>query len=529
MKTNRTPRSLFVLVFYILAAVSANSQTTYVNTGTSASYNLGNGDSLFIKQGTYTGAINSFHENAKIMVAEGATFKPSNVGNPKGKITIMGKAKFNSFSPNSKFRLINRGICEIDGYSSFNGEQEWTNHFGATLTFGSGVAMNGGSKLVNDGTIIAESSFTMNNGSQFINNNRITVEGVFTSNGGDFVNEGKLESGGITFNSGTSFTNTCRLVVNGNITNNNVTITNDGLIWIPAQYGTSTITNSGTIINTANGKIKARNLTNYGTLRGSGYYYFTGSTYNSGTVGVSGSTSDTIRFFDATRTNNSTLFDVQYGTVRSNAIFRNFTAPDTVGAYPSCGLRYMSSAVVLPVKWHSFVVNLSDNTPMLSWSSEQEPGTTFEIDRSYNGTAFTMIATVASINGKTSYTYADPNVNVEEKTVYYRIRAVEADGSSKLSETKVVRFNTRQTAFAQTSPNPFTSQFTINFTAAEKGIVTLRIVSMNGRLVATRSITAGKGSNVTTITELANATPGIYMLQLSSNNQLLASEKIVKQ
>jgi hypothetical protein len=524
-----TPRSIFTLVFFVLAAITGNSQTTYINNGTSTSYSLGNGDSLYIKKGTYTGYISSFHENAKITVAEAATFKPSGIGNPKGKITIIGKSTFNGLSPNSKFRLINRGITQIDGYTSMNGDQQWTNHFGATLSFTGGVAMNGGSKLINDGTIIAESSFTMNNGSEFNNNNLITVEGVFTSNGGDFVNEGKLESGGITFNSGTSFTNTCRLVVNGNITNNNVTITNDGLIWIPAQYGTSTITNSGTIINTANGKIKARNLTNYGTLRGSGYYYFTGTTYNSGTVGIAGSTTDSIRFFDASRANASTIFDVQYGTVRANAVFRGFAAPDTIGTYPSCGLRYMSSTVVLPVKWHSFVVNLTDNTPVLSWISEQEAGTSFQVERSYNATDFTSIATITSEVGNHSYGYSDRQANTTEKVVYYRIKAIEIDGSSKLTETKIVRFTTKQGISVQTSPNPFTSQFAIHYQSAEKAAITIHIFSMNGKLITARNIAVNKGLNVTTVTELATAAPGIYLLQMSANNKLIGSEKIVKQ
>jgi adhesin HecA-like repeat protein len=524
-----TPHSLFTLVYFLLAAISANSQTTYINNGSSTNYTLANGDSLCIRQGTYTGNINAFHENAKITVAEGATFNPSGIGNPKGKITILGKAKFNGLSPNSKFRLINRGTIEITGYTSMNGDQEWTNHYGATLNFTAGVAMNSGAKLINDGTIIAESSFTMNSGSEFNNNNLITVEGVFTSNGGDFVNEGKLESGGITFNSGTSFTNTCRLVVNGNITNNNVTITNDGLIWIPAQYGTSTITNSGTIINTANGKIKARNLTNYGTLRGSGYYYFTGATYNSGTVGITGSTTDSIRFFDATRTNASTIFDVQYGTVRSNAVFRNFPAPDTIGAYPSCGMRYMSSQVVLPVKWHSFVVNLSDNTPVLNWTSEQEAGTNFQIERSYNGSDYITLATIASVIGQSSYGYSDRYVNTDVKNVYYRIKAIEINGSSKLSETKIVRFTTPQDLTIHTSPNPFTSQFTINYQSTEKGTVAIHVYSMNGKLIAARRIAVSKGLNATTVTELASAVPGIYLVQMSANNKLIGTEKVVKQ
>ncbi|MBL7738030.1 MAG: T9SS type A sorting domain-containing protein [Chitinophagaceae bacterium] len=524
----RTCTLTFITTFILTSF--AYSQTTYVNNGTATNYNLGNGDSLYIQSGTYTGNITSFHKNAKITVAAGATFQPGNFNNPKGTLTVLGTAKFSTLNTNNDFGLENYGITEISGTTEMNGgSQHWNNYYGATLKFTGNVTMNSGADLDNDGTITAASTFTMNNGSEMTNNNSITITGAFVSNGGEFINLGKLETGGITFNSGTSFTNNCRLVINGNITNNNVTITNDGLIWIPAQYASATITNSGTINNTANGKIKARNFTNYGVLTGKGHYYFTGTTYNSGTVGVSGTTADTIKIYDATRTSPSRIFDTQWGTVRPNAIFATFAAPDTVNAYPSCGLRYASGFTVLPVKWNFFYVNLSNNTPALTWSSEQYPGTNFEIQRSYDGTNFRVISSVASVTGKTNYQFEDKQVNTQSSVVYYRINAIEPNGAQKISETKVVRFSNKQGVSIQTAPNPFTSQFSINYQSAEKGNLVIKVYSMTSQLQATKTVTVSKGFNSIAVTEAASLAKGFYMVQLTSNNTLLASEKVVKQ
>lgn len=523
--------TLFTFILSSALSITAISQTTYVNTGTATNYNLGNGDSLYIQSGNYTGNINSFHENAKITVAAGANFRPSNFNNPKGRLTVIGNARFSTLNSNTKFQLENYGVTEVTGTTSMNGgTQYWNNYFGATLKFTGNVTMNSGADLDNDGTITGNADFTMNNGSVFTNNNIMTITGVFSSNGGDFINLGKLETGGITFNSGTDFTNSCRLVVNGNITNNNNTIINDGLIWIPAQYGTSTITNNGTIRNTANGKIKARNLTNYGTLSGSGYYYFTGHTYNTGTVGVTGTTSDSIRFFDASRTSASTIFDVQYGNVRANAKFVSFTAPDTVGAYPSCGLRYASGISTLPVRWASFYVNLADNTPRLTWSSEQEAGTRFEIQRSYDGQNFTAIAEVpVVVNGLTTYNYIDKQANNQYTAAYYRIKALEISGTQRTSEIKLVRFAGKQGIALQTSPNPFTSQFNIQYQSNDKATMKIQFYSMNGQLQATKIVTVSNGFNSIVVTEAASFANGVYLMQVHINETQIASQKIMKQ
>lgn len=521
--------TLSFLIISVLFTLSANSQHTYVNTGNSTNYNLVSGDSLHIQSGTYTGNIYSFPKNAKITVAAGAHFKPASFSNPKGKLTVLGHAKFNSISSSKDFDLENYGTTEVTGTTAMNGGlQNWNNYYGATLKFTGSVTMNNNAELLNDGIVTASASFTMNGGTELTNNNIIIITGTFTSNGGEFVNLGKLETGGLTFNSGASFTNNCRLVANGNITNN-ITIYNDGLIWIPAQSASSTITNTGTINNTANGKIKARNFTNYGTLTGKGYYYFTGTTYNTGTVGVSGTTADTIKIYDATRTNAPKIFDTQWGTVRPNAIFSVFPAPDTLNAYPSCGLRYISGQATLPVKWNYFYVNLSDNSPVLSWSSEQDPGTTFEIERSYDGNNFTTITTIAAVTGTTTYQYEDKQVNTQSTVVYYRIKAIELSGAQKLSETKVIRFSNKQGVSIQTAPNPFTSQFSINYQSAEKGMLIIKVFSMTGQLQITKNAPVSKGFNSIAVTEVASVARGIYMVQIISGNTLIASEKIVKQ
>ncbi|MEI9807344.1 MAG: hypothetical protein WDO16_05355 [Bacteroidota bacterium] len=96
----------------------------------------------------------------------------------------------------------------------------------------------------------------------------------------------------------------------------------------------------------------------------------------------------------------------------------------------------MSALVVLPVKWNFFYVNLSDNIPVLSWSAEQEAGTIFEIQRSYDGTTFTTIGVVASEAAKTAYQQDDRQVNTQSAVVYYRIKAHRAQRRTEIHGNK---------------------------------------------------------------------------------------------
>ncbi len=522
--------TLSILFASILFSTSINSQTTYVNNGNSATYILFSGDSLHIASGTYTGIILNWQEGAKISVADGANFKPI-LSYYLGRIYVYGSATLSSINgQSSSFYLKNYGNITVTGDTYLGNSAKLENNYGATITFNGGVNFNN-STLINNGTILAKDDWYSGSSSVLTNNNLFTVEGNLqvngsvSTNGGTFYTKKKLTL------SNATFTNTCRTAADATIEINNSTVNNDGLFWASNATHNSLITNGGTIVSTINGRIKSVNFVNNGTISGRGFLYFTGTTTNNGggKIGKSGTTSDTLKIYDVTRTNNNGIFDNQWGTIYPNTKYVAFTAPDTVYAYPSCAMQYISMMTVLPVKWNFFTVNLSNNIPSISWSSEQEEGTYFEIQRSYNGTDFSSVTVTASETGKTNYSYDDRNVNTDAAIVYYRIKAIERSGAQKFTEVKTIRFNNKQGVSVQTAPNPFTSQFSINYQSEEKGMLVIKIYSLNGQLQATKASSVSKGFNSVAVTEAASLVKGIYVVQLSSNGKMVASEKIVKQ
>jgi len=521
--------TLSVLIASLLFATVSSAQHTYINNGTSSDYNLSSGDSLYISSGTYTGKINSFNSGAKITIAANATFQPSTFSNPKGSLVNMGTVKFTiEISSNDGFQVRNNGLFWVTKSVTLNGSgQSWTNSYGATMKLDKGFTINNANSITNVGTITTDGNVVLNSGASMTNKNILTIGGNYTQNSSQVFNGGKMYvTGSITFNSGAVMNNVCRLIADGGITNNSNSLSNYGLLWSTATHGATTITNSGTITNGSQARIKSVNFTNWGTLTGSGQLYFTGVTTNGGTTGVSGNTADTLKIYDVTRTA-SNIFDVQGGTIRPNTVYRVLTAPDTTGNYATCSSEYVQAP--LAITWNYFYVNSSNTTPSLYWSATQTAGAVYEVQRSYDGVNYSSITSITAKATTSDYSYTDNSVNTQAAIVYYRIKGTENDGVQKMTETRVVRFAARNGISIQTFPNPFTNQFSVSYTSAVKETVVIKVFNMTGQVQVTKNVTVSNGLNTIAIPESASMMKGVYLVQVSNDTKVIASEKIIKQ
>ena len=289
--------------------------------------------------------------------------------------------------------------------------------------------------------------------------------------------------------------------------------------------------NSGTITNGPGAVILAVSLNNTGTIRGAGYLHFTGTTVTTGggTTGVTGPTTDTLRMYDVSRSNMLTFYDVQSGTVHPNVVFSQFAGLDSNRAYIGGCSMEMVSQIPLAVNWNYFTASLENKTPVLNWAAKADQGTRFEVQRSYDGKVFTTIHQVSIQDPLASYNYSDFNANSRFTTIYYRIVAVEPGGAQKFSDTRTVKFE-NTTVGVQTMPNPFTSNFTINYQSNHQGQVTIKLVNMTGQQQMSKTIAVIKGINAVTISEAASLPKGVYMLKLYSGYKIeVKVEKVVIQ
>lgn len=525
---------------------------TYVDNGTSNSYTLNAGDSLFVASGLYTGNIGGFALGAKITISDLATFQPTgmNWSNVHGTMYNYGTFIMNNaqFRTNSNFTMYNYGLVQINNETRMDGSNQlWVNNYGATINFVGDVLMNGdagsdNNVLINYQTITSGGNFQMNSGSHFTNYKNFTETGNLRVNGGTLINEGNLDiTGNILMNNGASvIRNYCRMQATAGINNTSGNFYNYSYVWAK----NSDIVNSANIINSsvATGSVAARTTPmihgrNYthsgvGTMTGPALLYFYGTTtMTGGTMGVDVATADTIKMYDITRTTPPNIFDVQSGGIRHpNVIYNAWGIPDSTRNYLlGCSIEVILETP-LPIKWNYFRVNLSNNNiPALSWSAEYDRGTTFEIQRSYNGSSFHAIKDVQSEIGRSEYKYDDMLVNNQVPVVFYRIKAKQLNGEILYSPIRIVRFNSKKGVFINTVPNPFQNTFTINYNAVEKEMILVRIFNVSGQQKLAKSVLVSSGNNSINITEAANFANGLYVVQVTSGDNIISISKIIKQ
>src|SRR5260221_9459362 len=530
--------TLFALISLLASLFcSQSSATIYIDNGSAANYNLNAGDSLYIASGTFTGNITGFAASAKIAVASGAVFQPASIAFPNvhGTMYVYGTFKMTSqLHTNTGFTLHNYGVVLVTSTTLMSGSgQVWNNYYGALLKLDGDVSMTSDNSIINQGTITCGANLTMTGTSTITNKNIITVAGNYLNSGGTLTNQGRFQTtGSITFNSGLAVVyNYCRMISEGGINNTTGFVYNYGYMWAKASLGLGNIVNSGTLYNGPIARLQSVNFNNTGTVNGSGYLYFTGytTTTNLGTTGVIGITTDTVKIYDVTRTNPLTIYDNQTGIVNPNVVYRVFTAPDSTNAFvPGCAVELMSE-IPLAINWNYFFVTSPENVPALNWSVQYNRGTIFEIQRSYDGINFYNIKNMTVENVKSVYNFNDEHVNAKSVVVYYRIKAIEPGGAEKYSETRTVKFSNKTSIAIQTAPNPFISNVNIYYQTTEKGIITIRLFNLNGQQQLTKNAAVNSGFNSINITDAASLVKGMYIIQVSSNNQLISTEKIIKQ
>jgi hypothetical protein len=544
------------LSFFLTVSAFAFSNFSFANlitvNGGSTAYSLNANDTLFIASGTYTGTVSglSSANNPTIIVAGGATFQPTLLNPTNGvvcKMFIYGTFTYNqplTTNTNFSINVYAGGVANFNNTVDTKGkDQVWTNNIGGTMNFAGIVTINGGTAsddnnvFYNYETINATANFIMKSGSKFYNYKDFNVTGNYTANGGILDNQGNfVVSGLIDMNSGaSSIINHCRMEASGGISLSNGFFINYSYVWARNSDLTISSGASFTNIQIAGGAtppiVHGRNYTHTGgAMTGPALLYFYGTTLISGgTIGITTATTDTIKMNDITRASPLTVFDNQAaGTVRPNVIYNAWGIPDSLRNYLfGCSVEIFME-IPLAITWNYFYVNLSNNIPVLNWAADYEPGSVFELQRSYDGVHFQPIKNVAAESSRSEYFYDDRLVNTQSAIVYYRIKAIGLNGGAKYSEIRTVKFRSNQGILLYTAPNPFTSNFTIDLIATEKEMITIRLLNINGQQHLAKTVMVNKGSNTINITEAARLASGVYVVQVSNEHTLLSTSKIIK-
>lgn len=251
-------------------------------------------------------------------------------------------------------------------------------------------------------------------------------------------------------------------------------------------------------------------------------------TSNSGSVIRITNTTDPIPA-GATRTAYITVRGTAIGT---GSIIANLTF---VGAAPTgdIGANNSSSTGIevtnpTPVSLSNFTASLNNCQPFLKWTTETESNSEkFEIERgNANNTGWTTVGTVAAggfTTSKSTYSFADANLNTTVKKILYRLKMVDKDGRYQYSPVLPVLL-TCTAVNVSVFPNPVQQGKVYISLTGSTGQTTAILRSPAGQTVS--SIVLTNGTNVLDVSGVAN---GIYLLEVIDENGLRKITKLLVQ
>lgn len=141
----------------------------------------------------------------------------------------------------------------------------------------------------------------------------------------------------------------------------------------------------------------------------------------------------------------------------------------------------------LPVDFQSFSITKSSNAAQLSWIVANEINlNSYEVERSIDGRNFKNIATVNAV-GTEKYNYTDKEL--ANGINYYRVKAIDKDGSFKYSVIKNIAHNANGKIEYSIYPNPAKNELVIKNLVGTNDI---SLVDASGKVVLRKSnVTSG--------------------------------------
>ena len=175
-----------------------------------------------------------------------------------------------------------------------------------------------------------------------------------------------------------------------------------------------------------------------------------------------------------------------------------------------------------PVTLLSFSGYKQGSVNILRWTTSSEQNNVgFEVQRSADGINYSAIGFVNSqapggiSQSDLHYTFTDNNPASKQ---FYRLRQVDIDGRSKLSNIVLIKEDQPLTfAIGGLFPNPASSQVHVIVNAPSRNRVTLVMTDIAGRIVLTQKATVETGSNTITV-GIGHLAQGSYLVKLVCDN-----------
>lgn len=173
-----------------------------------------------------------------------------------------------------------------------------------------------------------------------------------------------------------------------------------------------------------------------------------------------------------------------------------------------------SFSQILPVKFASISANRLNGLAKINWNIETEINTAnYVIERSVDGANFSAIGAVDA-NNAGKYNFIDAASS--DATSYYRIKAVDKDGSFAYSAV-VFTTGDKQIATVTVYPNPITNkQVNVQLANLSKGNYSIEVYNNLGQAILSKAIQFDGGTTSLSLQLPISVNTGLYRLSVSN-------------
>jgi hypothetical protein len=197
------------------------------------------------------------------------------------------------------------------------------------------------------------------------------------------------------------------------------------------------------------------------------------------------------------------------------------SATSTFGTFTQFLVNTQNFALPVEITDFNAILN-SNNTVGLTWTTSTVGFSSFDVQRSNNGTDWTTIGLVAAAtadgDGQYSFTDQNPFAGVN----YYRLLGQQTDGGASYSTIRTVGLSGM--AAIGIYPNPTADRINVSVSNATPDL-RIRLVSLSGQVL--QSIMPGAtGASVTTIS-VQHYPAAIYLVQLVNSEKVLQVSTVI--
>ena len=191
-----------------------------------------------------------------------------------------------------------------------------------------------------------------------------------------------------------------------------------------------------------------------------------------------------------------------------------------------------SAPGAFPVEWGYWNAEWQEagRSALLQWETHSESNNDrFEIERSFDGTAFEQVGTVSGAGTTASpqnYEFTDTafdRIPANASEVYYRLKQVDLDGHYTFSEVRILAFPASASTL-NVWPNPASTSVNMQYHVATTGY-RLEVIDLTGRIVYTTELTnlADRFS-----VNVSGFKAGLYFVHLTNSRERITKKVVVK-